>query len=81
MLKPIENILNNPNDLPDVPRAVKEYLQSRYNADFLYQSEVRKLREAGHSEEFVSGVLYGHYMASRVLDEMEGRQRALKEGD
>ncbi|WP_236516462.1 phage protein, partial [Escherichia coli] len=24
MLKPIEHILNNPNDLPDVPRAVKE---------------------------------------------------------
>lgn len=47
MLKPIEHILNNPNDLPDVPRAVKEYLQSRFNADFLYQSEVRKLREAG----------------------------------
>ena len=44
MLKPIEHILNNPNDLPDVPRAVKEYLQSRFNADFLYQSEVRKLR-------------------------------------
>ncbi|WJE88574.1 hypothetical protein [Klebsiella phage Kpn17] len=30
MLKPIEHILNNPNDLPDVPRAVKEYLQSRF---------------------------------------------------
>ena len=38
MLKPIEHILNNPNDLPDVPRAVKEYLQSRFNADSVESS-------------------------------------------
>ena len=28
MLKPVEHILKNPNDIPDVPRTVKEYLQS-----------------------------------------------------
>lgn len=81
MLKPIEHIMNNPNDLPDVPRAVKEYLQSRFNAEYLYRMEVRKLRDAGHSEEFIAGVLYGHYLASCVIDEMETRQRLLKEGD
>lgn len=81
MLKPIEHILNNPNDLPDVPRAAKEYLQSRFNADYLYQSEVRRLQERGYSEAFIAGVLYGHHMASKVLDEMEARQRSLREGE
>lgn len=81
MLRPIEHVMNNPNDLPDVPRATKEYLQVRYNASYLYSDVVPTLRAKGHTEEFISGVLQGFQMASAVMDEMEIRKAALKEED
>lgn len=80
MLKPIEHVLNNPNDVPDVPRAVKDYLQAQYNASFLYENFVPNLRKQGHSEEFISGVLYGFHNATVVIDQIEVR-KSLSEGD
>lgn len=79
MLKPVEHILKNPNDIPDVPRTVKEYLQSRYNASFLFEAVVPNLRAKGHTEEFISGVLYGFNEAAKVIDEMEARKSNLME--
>lgn len=74
MLKPVEHILKNPNDIPDVHRTTKEYLQSRYNASFLFEAVVPNLRAKGHTEEFISGVLHGFNEAAKVLDEMEARK-------
>lgn len=75
MLKPIEHLVKNPNDIPDVPRAVKEYLQSNFNADYLYRSLITHLRAERFSEEFISGVLYGFHKASCVIDDMETRKQ------
>lgn len=80
MLKPIEHVLKNPNDVPDVPRATKEYLQVQYNASFLYEHFVPTLRSKGFTEEFISGVLYGFNAASKVIDEIEVRKQ-LSEGE
>lgn len=80
MLKPIEHIIKNPNDVPDVPRATKEYLQSRFNAEYFYLNEYKRLRERGHSEEFIAGVLFGFHMASMVIDEIEHRKQ-MNQGD
>ena len=81
MLKPIEHILKNPNDLPDIPRATKEYLQSRYNATFLYEAIIPNLRTKGHTEEFISGVIQGFNEASKVIDEMEARKALINSED
>lgn len=77
MLKPIEHVLKNPNDLPDIPRATKEYLQVRYNASYLYEHLVPNLRKQGHSEEFISGLLFGFHKATEVIDEIDIRKSLL----
>lgn len=79
MLKPIDHLIKNPNDLPDIPRQLRDYLESRFNASYLYQVVIPNLRKAGHTEEFISGVLQGHHMAQQVLDEIEVRKQLLKE--
>ncbi|AZV02363.1 hypothetical protein Q19_31 [Pectobacterium phage Q19] len=81
MLKQIEHILNNPNDLPNVPRVVKEYLQSRYNAAYLYEHIIPQLQQEGRSESFIAGVTFGFHLAAKVLDEMEAVRNFNSEED
>ena len=80
MLKPLAHLIQNPNDFPDVPRVVKEYLQSRFNYSFLVKSGViRQLKLEGHSEAFIAGVIEGFDRASGVIDEIETRKEQLQE--
>lgn len=76
-LKPIQHLIDNPNDVPDVPRTVKEYLQVVLN--YSYLSKTGKLgqlkRLEGFSDEFVLGFLAGCEHASALLDIMEMRNR------
>lgn len=76
-LKPIQHLIDNPNDVPDVPRAVKEYLQVVLN--YSYLSKTGKLgqlkRLEGFSDEFVLGFLAGCEHASALLDIMEMRNQ------
>lgn len=82
MLNSIKHLLVNPNDVPDVPRVVKDFLQSRYNASYLYETLVPELKANGYSESFISGVLHGFNEASKVIDEIEQRkQYNHEEGD
>ncbi|AWD92509.1 hypothetical protein [Pectobacterium phage Jarilo] len=81
MLKPIEHVLKHPNDIPDVPRVVKEYLQSRFNYSFLSEQLLPELKAAGHSEAYIAGVIAGFNEASRVIDEMEARKAHLMDED
>lgn len=75
MIKQVLHTLQNPNDVPDVPRALKDYLQSRYNHTYIMESgEYAELRRAGYSEQFIAGVIHGLFLASRTLDEMESRK-------
>lgn len=76
-LKPIQHLIDNPNDVPDVPRAVKEYLQVILNYTYLNKTgTIRQLRSAeGHSEEFILGFLDGCDHAAKMLDMMELRNR------
>lgn len=79
MLKPIEHVIKNPNDLPDIPRATKEYLQVRFNASYAYQHLIPNLRKQGHSEEFISGVLWGLFTAEQVVDEIDIRKALINQ--
>lgn len=72
MLNPINHVIQNPNDIPDVPHAVKEYLQVRFNFAYLdATSHMALMRKAGCSEAHMLGFIEGLTYASKVLDDME----------
>ncbi|AXC34582.1 hypothetical protein HOT56_gp18 [Escherichia phage SRT7] len=73
-LKPIQHILENPNDVPDVPRLVKEYLQVVLNYSYLSKSnKLETLRASGFSEAYIAGFIAGCEHGSLVIDMMEIR--------
>lgn len=72
MLSPINNVIENPQDIPDVPYAVKEYLQVRYNHAYIDVSgHTALMRKAGCSEAHILGFIEGLAYASKVIDDME----------
>lgn len=82
MLNPIKKVIENPDDIPNVPRGVVEYLQVQYNAGFfMQQGFVSKLKQAGYSEAYIAGYLGGLNYASQLLDDMEYRRKELAEFD
>lgn len=75
-LKPIQHLLENPNDVPDVPRGVKEYVQVVLNYSYLSKSnKLESLRAAGFSEAFIAGFIAGCEHGSQTLDMMEIRNQ------
>lgn len=80
MLQSINHVLTNPDDIPDCPRATKEYLQVRFNHTYMMESgEYRQLRAAGYSEQFIAGIMHGLFLASRILDEIGVRKEQLSD--
>lgn len=78
MLIPFKKQLEKPDDIPNVPRAVAEYLQVQFNAGFQMQmGTVAKLKHAGYSESYIAGFLAGLQMASQTIDDMEHRRTEL----
>ncbi|MEI2681833.1 phage protein [Erwinia aphidicola] len=78
MLKPIKDLIDNPQDLPDVPRQLKEQLQASFEYDFLREyGLLKRLRLEGHSEAYILGVVESFAMASIRLDELETRKAPL----
>lgn len=72
MLHNINHVIQNPDDIPDVPRALKEYLQVRFNFTYLdATSHMALMRKAGCSESHMLGFIEGLTYASKILDEME----------
>lgn len=79
MLYPINQVLENPQDVPDVPHAVKEYLQVRYNHAYVdVTGHTALLRKAGCSEAHILGFIEGLAYASKVLDDMELMREQLR---
>lgn len=82
MLNNINHVIQNPNDIPDVPHAVKEYLQVRFNFTYLdATSHMALMRKAGCSEAHMLGFIEGLTYASKVLDEMEAIREMNREED
>lgn len=82
MLLPIKQVVENPNDIPDVPRAVIEYLQVRFNFTYLEATgHIARMRSCGCSEAHILGFIQGLQYASNVIDEMELRKAMLREED
>ncbi|UCS82769.1 hypothetical protein vBYenPRambo_026 [Yersinia phage vB_YenP_Rambo] len=82
MLKPINHLMKNPNDIPDIPRAVAEYLQVRFNYAYLEASgHIGLMRANGCSEAHILGFIQGLQFASNVIDEVELRKDQLRDED
>lgn len=82
MLTPIKHLVENPNDIPDVPRAVVEYLQVRFNFTYLEATgHIARMRSCGCSESHILGFIQGLQYASNVIDEIDVRKDMLREED
>lgn len=80
MIEPVKYLLENPEDTPDIPYAVKEYLQGRFNYAYLEASgHLARLRSSGCSEAHILGFIQGLHYASNVIDEVELRKEQLEE--
>lgn len=82
MLHSIKEVIENPNDIPDIAPSTKEYLQVRYNMAYLDASNhIAFMRKAGCSESHILGFIEGLAYASKVLDEMEYVREQLAQED
>lgn len=82
MIADIKHVLDNPNDVPDVPPMVMRYLQAMLSSEYISESgKLKSLREAGYSEQAIFGFILGTQYASKMLDEMEARKRMNREED
>lgn len=80
MLTPIKKYMENPQDIPNVPRSVMEYLQVQFNAGYAIQSGlIDRVKRAGWSESYIAGFLAGLNYASQTLDDMETVRKELAE--
>lgn len=82
MIADIKHVLDNPNDVPDVPPMVMRYLQAVLSSEYITESgQLKALRAAGYSEQAIFGFILGTQYASKMLDEMEARKRMNREED
>lgn len=76
MIADIKHVLDNPNDVPDVPPMVMRYLQAVLSSEYITESgQLKALRASGYSEQAIFGFILGTQYASKMLDEMEARKR------
>ncbi len=72
MLKPIEHIVKNPEDIPSIDPVAAQYLKARLNMAYLSISGVlNDLRREGFSESAILGFLEGANAAVEVVELME----------
>lgn len=79
MFKQVEHVLHNPNDIPDIPRVVKEHLQAKFSGEYFYQALYQALVREGHSELYIAGVQRGLYEASLMIDHIEATRNMNRE--
>lgn len=83
MLRQIQERINNPEDIPDIPHASAEYLNIRLNASYLIATgAIDELRKGGYSEAYIAGFIDGCNAATEVVDLMqEANSPSLEEND
>lgn len=82
MLSPIKHLVDFPEDIPNVPKVLSEYLQVRYNYSYLEATgHIGQMRAAGCSEAHILGFIQGLQYASNVIDEIEVRKELLREAE
>lgn len=75
MLSQIQHYLENPEDIPPIPKATAEYLQARLNHSYLLRTGVLDdLRRGGMSEAAILGFIEGAAAAVEIIELMEQAQ-------
>lgn len=82
MLTPFKKVMENPEDVPNIPRGVMEYLQVHFNAGFQIQlGQIAELKQQGYSEAFIAGFLSGLQYCAQTLDDCEAIRKEQQELD
>lgn len=82
MLTQIQHYLDNPEDIPAIPRAASEFLQAHLNMAYLVRAgQLDELRAKGFSESAILGFLEGVNAAIEVIEMMEEAQRQQHEDE
>lgn len=80
MLSEIKHYIDNPDDVPNVPPAVKKYLQAQFTLDYIDAiGHMNIMRAQGHSEQAILGFLLGLRYASATIDLMGTRLEMIAE--
>jgi len=80
MLQVFKQLQENPQDIPQIPKGVAEYLQTILNAGHLLQTRtIARLKSEGYSEEFLIGFLSGCQYACEQIDAAEAMRDMYEE--
>lgn len=72
MLQTIKHYIENPEDIPSIPRASAEYLKVRLNPAYLMRTGVlNDLRRDGFSEAAILGFVEGVSAVVEIIEQME----------
>lgn len=75
MLTVLQHHLDNPDDIPAIPRVASQFLKARLNPAYLMRlGTLDDLRRAGFSEQAILGFLEGVTAAVEVIELMETAQ-------
>jgi len=77
LLKDIQAVLDDPENIPDIPNASALYLKVRCNSAYLIRTgAVDDLRRAGFSESYIGGFLEGLNAATEIVELMQEQRNA-----
>lgn len=72
MIREIQAVWDDPENIPDIPNASAQYLKVRCNASYLIRSgAIDDLRKAGFSESYIGGFIEGLNAATEIVELMQ----------
>lgn len=82
MLHVIQEVLDDPENIPDIPNASAQYLMVRCNYAYLQRTGViDDLRKAGYSEQYILGFVDGVGSLPELCELMMSQRNATNEDD
>lgn len=80
MLREIQHVLDNPDDVPGIPEATAQYLKVRLNPAYLMRTGVTDdFQKAGWSEQKILGFLEGVSSVVELIEFMDEAQHQVPE--
>lgn len=81
MLRDIQTIIDDPENIPDIPNASAQYIKARCNLAYLVRTGVTDdLRRAGYSESHILGFIEGMNACVELVELMQ-EQRNIQPED
>ncbi|PMX14138.1 MULTISPECIES: phage protein [unclassified Pseudomonas] len=78
MLNDIQAVLDDPENIPDIPNASALYLKVRCNAAYLIRTgAIDDLRKAGFTESYIGGFIEGLNAATEIVEIMQEQRNTL----